>query len=45
MHADKILVLDDGVVVGMGTHAELLENCDVYKEIYRSQFSEGGDAK
>ena len=45
MHADKILVLDDGEVVGMGTHAELLESCDVYKEIYRSQFSEGGEAK
>lgn len=45
MHADKILVLDDGEVVGMGTHAELLESCDVYKDIYRSQFSEGGEAK
>jgi ABC-type multidrug transport system fused ATPase/permease subunit len=38
MHADKIAVLDRGEVVGMGTHAELLENCEVYKEIYYSQF-------
>lgn len=37
-HADKILVLDDGKLVGMGTHEELLENCSVYKEIYDSQF-------
>lgn len=38
MHADKIVVLDDGEVVGIGTHLELLKNCDVYKEIYNSQF-------
>ena len=38
MSADKILVLDDGQCVGMGTHKELLENCKVYKEIYTSQF-------
>ena len=38
MHADKIIVLDDGQVVGMGTQEELLENCEVYKEIYNSQF-------
>ena len=37
-YADKILVLDDGELVGMGTHDELLENCDVYQEIYYSQF-------
>ena len=37
-HADKILVLDDGALVGMGTHEELLENCEVYGEIYYSQF-------
>ena len=43
IHADKILVLDDGVIVGMGTHKELLHSCDIYREIYRSQFSEGGD--
>lgn len=36
--ADKILVLDDGKLVGMGTHEELLKNCSVYKEIYDSQF-------
>lgn len=38
MSADKILVLDDGQCVGMGTHKELLESCKVYKEIYTSQF-------
>ncbi len=37
-YADKIIVLDDGNVAGMGTHDELLENCEVYKEIYDSQF-------
>ena len=37
-HADLILVLDDGEVVGMGTHTSLLESCEVYKEIYDSQF-------
>lgn len=38
MHADKILVLDDGQVAGMGTHEELLRDCQVYQEIYYSQF-------
>ena len=38
MHADKIIVLDDGEVAGIGTHTELLENCEVYSEIYNSQF-------
>ena len=38
MSADKIIVLDDGAVVGIGTHNELLKNCEVYKEIYVSQF-------
>jgi ABC-type multidrug transport system fused ATPase/permease subunit len=37
-HADKILVLDDGMLAGIGTHDELLETCDVYQEIYYSQF-------
>lgn len=36
--ADRILVLDDGVLVGDGTHDELLSSCDVYQEIYYSQF-------
>ena len=36
-HSDKIIVLDDGRVVGIGTHDELLENCDVYREIHMSQ--------
>ena len=39
-HADMILVLDDGKVVGKGTHDELLENCEVYHEIYMSQFED-----
>ena len=38
LHADKILVLDDGKLVGAGTHNELLETSDVYREIYYSQF-------
>ncbi len=38
LHADLIIVLDDGEVAGMGTHKELLENCEVYQEIYYSQF-------
>lgn len=37
-HCDKIIVLDDGKVVGMGKHDDLLNNCEVYKEIYDSQF-------
>jgi len=40
MHADLILVLDDGDVAGMGTHEELLSNCDIYREIYESQFTQ-----
>lgn len=44
MHADKIIVLDDGEAVGIGTHDELLEACEVYREIYDSQFK-GGNAK
>ena len=39
-HADQILVLDDGRVAGLGTHEELLENCEVYQEIYYSQYPE-----
>ena len=38
MHADRILVLEDGRVADMGAHAELLDRCDVYREIYQSQF-------
>ncbi len=39
-HADKIVVLDDGEMAGIGTHDELLENCEVYREIYFSQYPE-----
>ena len=40
MHADQIIVLDDGEVVGLGTHETLLKDCDVYREIYQSQFKQ-----
>ena len=43
-HADQILVLDDGRLVGCGTHAQLLETCETYREIYESQFRKGEDA-
>ena len=45
MHADTIIVLDDGVPVGIGNHDELLNSCEIYKEIYDTQFSEGGEQK
>lgn len=41
-HADLIIVLDDGRIAGMGTHNELLNSCDVYSEIYSSQFKKEG---
>ena len=41
-HADKIVVLDDGRICGIGKHEDLLKTCDVYREIHRSQFK-GGD--
>ena len=44
-HADQILVLDDGALVGIGTHAELRQNCPVYEEIYESQFKKGEEHK
>ncbi len=40
MHADRIIVLDDGQIAGMGTHSELLSSCDPYREIVRSQLGE-----
>ncbi len=40
MNADRIVVLDDGKVVGQGTHKELLEDCDVYRQIAESQLSQ-----
>ena len=39
-HADKIIVLDDGEMAGIGTHEELLQDCSVYQEIYYSQYPE-----
>ena len=48
LHADKIIVLDDGRIVGQGTHGQLMETCEEYREIAMSQLSEaelnGGDA-
>lgn len=47
LHADQILVMEDGVIVGKGTHKELLENCETYRQIASSQLSKeelyGGD--
>jgi len=40
LYADKIVVLDDGEMAGIGTHDELLQNCEVYREIYFSQYPE-----
>lgn len=39
LHADNILVIDDGMIVGAGTHEELLKSCDVYRQIAKSQMS------
>lgn len=44
-HADQILVLDDGQVAGIGTHEELLASCQVYREIYESQFEKKTEAR
>ena len=41
MDADCVIVLDEGRVVGTGTHAELLQSCGVYREIVASQLAEG----
>ncbi len=42
-HADRILVMEDGMLVGIGTHEELLSTCGVYKEIHESQYHKGGE--
>nr|MBQ5811752.1 ABC transporter ATP-binding protein [Clostridia bacterium] len=42
MDADRILVLDDGEIVGLDTHEKLLENCDTYREIYTLQMENKG---
>lgn len=44
-HADKIIVLDDGKIVGIGKHEELLSSCPVYSEIYNSQFKAESNGK
>ena len=40
LHADRILVLDEGKIVGMGTHKELMQSCEVYQQIAQSQLSQ-----
>lgn len=40
MQADKICVMEDGVIVGYGTHEELMQNCEIYNEISKSQLDE-----
>ncbi len=45
LHADRILVLDDGELAGVGTHEELLKQCSVYREIYYSQYPEKNERK
>ena len=44
LHADRILVLDDGCLIGNGTHGELLKTCEIYREIYESQFKTEAEA-
>jgi ABC-type multidrug transport system fused ATPase/permease subunit len=44
-HADSIVVLEDGEIVGIGRHEELLESCEVYREIHESQYRKGGDGR
>ena len=39
MNLDRILVLDDGKIIGQGTHEELMENCALYREIYQIQMA------
>jgi len=39
LHADQIVVLDEGKIAGIGTHEELMKNCPTYQEIARSQLS------
>ena len=41
MHAEKILVMDNGRVIGAGTHGELMESCEIYREISESQMGKG----
>ncbi len=42
-HADHIMVLEQGHIIGYGTHEELMESCELYQEIGRSQLGNGGE--
>ena len=42
MDADKILVMDDGEIAGMGKHEELMDNCKIYHDIFHSQIGKEG---
>ena len=44
MFADKILVMDNGVKVGYGTHDELMQNCEIYQDIYKTQIESSKEA-
>ncbi len=44
MNADKIIVMEEGEMIGYGTHKELMESCEVYREISQSQMGEGGES-
>ena len=44
-HADKILVLNNGALAGIGNHAQLLETCPAYRELYELQFGKQGQQK
>lgn len=44
MNADKIIVMEEGEMIGYGTHEELMESCEVYREISQSQMGEGGES-
>ena len=43
LHAEQIIVLDEGEIAGIGTHEELLKTCDIYRETYESQVKGGSD--
>jgi ATP-binding cassette subfamily B protein len=44
MFADKILVMDNGIKVGFGNHEELMESCEIYRDIYKTQIESSKEA-